>query len=190
MKKIIVLVLTVFLFAGCANTRDAEKFYLQAVKSYNTKDFKNAGELLKKSLECDRHYLKSRFLKGKVAFFEKQYEEAEKDFLILCSKNKTNLDYRLWLLRAYIFEDKKDEASLLIQKLLLENCSDWRVYYWKAQLAKSSNDFETYFYCLNKADLFLKESSAVYLDLARTWLELGLQDKSALYFAKAQSLNK
>lgn len=190
MKKIILLFLTTLCLAGCRKTDQAEKFYLSAAKAYNAKDFKNALDMLEKSIKCDRYYLKSRFLKGKTLFFEKDYMNAETEFLWLTSKQKANVDFKLWLLRTYIFGEKKEQASELVQNLLKENSSDWRVYYWKAQLSKSSGDFETYFFCLNRADMYLKESSAVYLDLARTWLEVGLSDKSALYYAKAQSLNK
>ncbi|MBR5933931.1 MAG: hypothetical protein IK002_08110 [Treponema sp.] len=190
MKKILLVLLGVFFITGCKNKTRAEEFYLEAAKAYKEKNFANAENLIEKTLLYDRNNFQAEFLKGKILFFQKNYAASEKIFSKLTEKKHENIDVKLWLLRSLIFNDELEKAEVLIKKISECNNNDWRIFYWKAQIAKKKGDFETYFLCLNTADSYIREASKVYLDLAIIWNELGLQDRSNFYYEKEKVLNK
>lgn len=182
-------ILLITIFFSCSNSKKATEHYLNAVREYEQKNFDKSKEFLDLSLKAKSNFFQAEFLKAKISFFEKKFSDAEKTFYSLSKKNSKHLDCKLWLLRTYFFSKQFEKANELLSELTMINCEDWRLYYWKAQLAKHNDDFESYFLCLNKADEFLRDSQNVYLDLALIWHELGLAEKSSFYYSKAKSIN-
>lgn len=190
MKKIIPLLAVIFFITACGNTDNAKAFYLDAVKEYKNQNFEKALILTEKAIYQKRNFYQAEFLKAKILFFTKDYQGAEIIFKRLTKKKYENYDFKLWLLRCLIFNGKFEEADIYLTKLIQANTEDWRLYYYKAQIAKHENNFEKYFSNLNTADSFLKDSSTVYLDLGLIWHEFGMSEKSSLYYSKAQILCK
>lgn len=189
MKRFFLLaVFSAFVFMSCENTKKAVNFYLDAVSEYQNKNFEEAKLLLNSCLKEKKNFYQAEFLLGKIYFFEKDFQNAQKIFIQLSERKKENFDTKIWLLKSYIFNKETSQARILIDELIKNNSEDWRLYYWKAQIAKIENDFETFFSCLNYADQYLSDSSNVYLDLALIWHELGLADKSAFYYSKVNIL--
>lgn len=192
MKKIIFILMLTFtiLLAGCKNASQAQLLYFDAVKEYKEKNFENAKILTDKAISIKPDFYQAIFLKAKILFFTKDLKNAEQIFLKLCKKAPENFDCKLWLLRCFIFEGNFEKAENFINQMIQNNTEDWRLYYYKAQIAKQQNNFEEYFSSLNYAETFLTDSAAVYLDLGLIWHEFGLSDRSSIYYTKAEILNK
>lgn len=190
MKKLLIILIPFFLFCGCSNVEKAQSYYLDAVSEYKNQDFERALMQVNKAIGEKSDFYQAEFLKAKILFFTKDYQGAETIFKRLTKQKSENYDFKLWLLRCLIFNEKFEEADLYLTKLIQSNTEDWRLYYYKAQIAKHENNFEKYFSNLNTADSFLKDSSAVYLDLGLIWHEFGMPEKSSLYYSKAQILCK
>lgn len=190
MRKFVFVLIPLIFLSSCSDSQKATELYLDAVKMYQEGNNDNAKENLKKALSEKDDFYAASFLLGKIYFMEKDFQKSEEIFLKLSQKRTENIDYSLWLLRSQFFEGKTEDAVITVNKLIKLDYEDWRIHFWNAQLAKNNNDFETYFSSLNFADTLLKESSKIYLDLALIWHELGLPEKSALYYTKAEVLNK
>lgn len=190
MKNIFPLFASIFFITACTSRNNAKTYYLEAVREYKNQNFEKALILTEKAIYQKKGFYQAEFLKAKILFFTKDYQTAELIFRKLTKKKKENFDFKLWFLRCLIFNEKFEEADLYLNKLIQANTEDWRLYYYKAQIAKHKNDFEKYFSNLNTADNFLKDSSAVYIDLGVIWNEFGMSEKSSLYYSKAQILCK
>lgn len=187
MKKILPLFF-IFIFLSCSNTEKATKLYLDAVREFNDKNFDKSKNYLELALKEKSNFYQAHFLKAKILFLEKDFENANKIFKYLSNKKKENVDCKLWLMRSHYFLNELNEAKIILARLENQNSEDWRIFYWKAQVAKSQNDFESYFSNLNTAEEILKSSREVYNSLAIIWHELGFSDKSTSYYIKANSL--
>lgn len=190
MKKFLIILLPFFLFCGCSNVEKAQSYYLDAVSEYKNQDFERALMQVNKAIGEKSDFYQAQFLKAKILFFSKDFQNAENIFLKLTKEKQDNFDCKYWLLRCYLFQNKLDDAIIYINKLILSNTEDWRLYYYKAQIAKQQNNFEEYFSNLNTAEKFLKDSQVVYLDLGLIWHEFGLSERSSAYYSKAEILKK
>jgi tetratricopeptide (TPR) repeat protein len=68
------------------------------------------------------------------------------------------------------------------------NASDWRFYYQYALLARATGESEKSLSMLNRASAYLEESGKVYIDLAKTWYALGMDDRSLRCLEKAEGV--
>lgn len=190
MKKILLLFSFTILLSSCNNIQKAQAFYLDAVKEYKEQNFEQALLLINKTLYFKPDFYQAKFLKGKILFYSKDYSASIDIFQKLTKIQKENFDCKFWLLRCYIFNSELDKAKIYLKELIRTNTEDWRLYYYRALIAKQQNNFEDYFSSLNTAESFVKDAASLYLDLALIWNELGLADRSSLCYSKAEILKK
>lgn len=187
MKNITILILSIIL-TSCGNSEKATKFYLDAIKEFNNNNLEKSKNYLDLSIKEKSNFYQSHFLKAKILFLKKNFKDSEIIFSELAKVKKENFDCKLWLIRNYFFLKENSKAKQIINDLLKNNSEDWRLYYWKAQIAKEENDFESYFSNLNTAEQILKSSKDIYQSLAIIWNELGFSEKSSSYYKKINSL--
>lgn len=131
---------------------------------------------------------KEVFQTAKNEFFEKEFTKSAALFSEYCKAQPDDFDGKLWLVRSLIFSENYSEAESLINKMILTNKEDWRLYFWNAQQKKLTGNFEEYFSYLRKAEAILKDSAAVYKELSFIWETLGLHDRSSVCKNKMEVL--
>lgn len=178
------------LLSSCTDRNTAKTYLNHALYYYGEQNFSKATECVKNSLNFDSSNPEAQALLGRLLFMTEEFDQAQIQFEKACRLETGNLDYKWWLVKTYILNGSEEKAKNLISDLQKKDSLDWRLFYWKAQLAKQEMDFETYFECLNNAALLLKEGVAVYEELAVIWHKLNVADKTALYFGKAEVLKK
>lgn len=188
--SLLVLLLNLAAFVSCKDSTQVKTYLNHALHYYKEQDFEKSMDSVKKSLILDSSNSEAQALLGRLLFLNKEFDQAQIQFEKACRLSKENQDYQWWLLKTYIINGSLEKAETLISNIQNQNSLDWRLFYWKAQLAKQKMDFETYFECLNSADILLQEGAMVYEELSLIWHRLNVAEKSTLYFGKAEVLKK
>jgi tetratricopeptide (TPR) repeat protein len=193
LKPVATLLLISALY-GCTAGADkktnikAETFYLNAVSLYAKQALDAAAAELRKALSEDAHFFQAEFLLGKVLFFQGDEEAALETFASLHKKLPQYTEARLWHIRCRILTGQYDEAQKLLDQEIAFNPGDWRVYYHCAQIANIGGDTERHIGELKTAALYLEDGGRVYVDLAKVWYALGLEDRARTYVERAAAL--
>lgn len=179
-KKCVVLILCFsFLFFGCKKDNAmANKLYLQSLDAYSKQDFSLSIEFAKKAYELNHNLIQGKLLMAKSYFFLGDYTKTQELLQSLIKKHPEYTDARIWNIRVLIFLENFQQAKTCLEKELLINQTDWRVYHLYALLAKSEGDFETQISMLEKAEMALMDGAKVFGEISDIWQGLGLEDRA------------
>jgi tetratricopeptide (TPR) repeat protein len=177
---------------GCAGKAEksakAEELYLNAVSHYAKRSLDEAAAELRSALAEDAHFFQAELLLGKVLFFQDQEEAALVIFETLHKKLPQYTEARLWHIRCLILTGQYEDAQKLLDEETAFNPGDWRVYYHCAQIASFTGDTEKHIAELKSAAAFLEDGGRVYVDLAKVWYALGLEDRARTYVERSVAL--
>jgi predicted Zn-dependent protease len=166
----------------------AEELYLNAVTHYAKRDLDEAARELREALTEDAHFFQAELLLGKVLFFQGQEARALETFASLHKRLPQYTEARLWHIRCLILAGQYDDAQKLLDAETAFNPGDWRDYYPRAQLANLRGDRERPIAELKSAAIFLEDGGRVYVDLAKVWYALGLEDRARTYVERSTAL--
>jgi len=166
----------------------SEQSYITAVELYSKNDLSGALLCVRKIAKADRGFLPAQLLEGKILFFSNDLAGAKKLFGTLARKRPQYTEACLWYIRTLVISGDYRSAKRELDRQLSFNISDWRFYYQYALLARATNENEMRISMLNRAAAYLEESGKVYVDLAKTWYSLGMQDRSLRYLEKAENV--
>lgn len=192
MKRLLVLVLILgmgLLLTSCGgkiSSEDSNKLYLAAVDAYSTEKYTESLAYIDMLKKHNRSYYQADLLKGKILFFQNDYEGAVKIFKTLVKKYSQFSEARVWYIRTLILQQNFDEAQKLLDKELSFNQTDWRVYYLYSVLEDARGNIDKKIVMLNRAELALTDSAKVYMELSDIWSILDLQDRSVDYLIKSK----
>lgn len=177
------------LFGSCADKEAAGVLYIKALESYKQKDFSNAAAFINQSLNCDKKNKQAILLKAKIHLFQGQYKEALKLFSDLYKSESDNKDIQRYLIQSLIFLEDYQRAGLEIQKALLKDKGDWRLYYYASVIAAKENKLDVRLENLDHAQNALREGAQVFFDLSFCWNVLGIEEKAKNYRDKCLCLD-
>jgi tetratricopeptide (TPR) repeat protein len=177
---------------GCTGEKPsnvkAEELYLNAVTYYAKRALDEAEKEVRGALAEDAHFFQAELLLGKVLFFQGREEAALETFAALHKKLPQYTEARLWHIRCLILAGQYDDAQKLLDAETAFNPGDWRVYYHCAQIANFRGDTEKHLAELKSAATFLEDGGRVYVDLAKVWFALGLEDRARTYVERSTAL--
>ncbi|MDR3311596.1 MAG: hypothetical protein LBS64_00480 [Spirochaetaceae bacterium] len=126
-------------------------------------------------------------LAGKEALFQGQDEESLALFAALEKRNPRDTESRLWKIRALTLLGQHGLASRAVEEELSFNPGDWRFYFQGALIAARTGDTESRIAMLKAAETCLEESVRVYLELAKIWSGLGMNDRALEMIHRGQA---
>lgn len=184
----IIIWITVFVSSCKAfnKAEDSTKLYLAAVDEYSKENYTKSLAYIDLLKKHDSGFYQADFVKGKILFFQNDYDNALKIFKKLSKKYPQFVDARIWYARTLILTKHYDEAETFLEKELSYNQSDWRIYYLYSVLEEARGHFDKKIIMLNRAELSLTDSSKVYMELSQIWDILDMNDRSSDYFFKAK----
>lgn len=186
--KLFLIFICMFQLSSCKRniTHENEKIYVNAVEAYAEQQYEKSLDFTNEVLAHDKNFYQASLLKAKILFFTENSKESIHILKKLIKKYPSYTEARIWYIRCLILEEMYEDAKKEIETELSFNQSDWRVYYLYALLAKKNDDYVQNLAMNRQAELVLTDSAKVYLELAQTWHLLGLKERAAEYFQKAQ----
>ncbi|MDR1903594.1 MAG: hypothetical protein LBQ88_15115 [Treponema sp.] len=184
---IIGMVFSAITLIGCQGGADGESeaLYISAVEKYAQDELREARELLEAVLKKDRNFFQAELLLGKIDFFEDKTVRALAVFSRLARKMPQYTEARLWKIRSLMILERYDEAEDALDMELAVNPGDWRVHYQYALLSAMTGNMEKRLVMLRNAETYLGESYRVYLEYAKIWYSLKMQDRAEHYLKRA-----
>ncbi len=173
-----VLLLSCAFLASCADKKAAGILYIKAAEAYRQKDFANADAFINQSLNCDKTNKQAVLLKAKIHLFQGQYKEASKLFYDLYKSESDNKNLQRYLIQSLIFLEDYQKANAEIQKALIKDRCDWRLYYYASVIAAKESKVDARLENLVLAHNALCEGAQVFFDLAFCWDILGIEEKA------------
>lgn len=125
---------------------------------FNQKELEKAENFAQKALKIDSKNSDALFVLGKLAYKNKNYDEALKYFAK--SENKYSTDPSAWLAMTYEQLGKINKAKEIYAKILKTNSDSYLTYYNMGLLDKT-REFE-----------YLKKATAININFTDSWLEL------------------
>lgn len=183
------LIVVILLQTGCSGkikAEDSTKLYLAAMDAYSHEQYTESLAYIDMIKKHYNGFYQADFLKGKILFFQNDYEGATKIFKSLCKKHPQYEEARIWYIRTLILSKNYDTARKLLEKELTFNQTDWRVYYLYSVLEEAQENIDKKIIMLNRAEMALTDSAKVYMELADLWSVLDMNDRSADYLLKAK----
>lgn len=183
------IIVALVLFVACSESSgESERKYMMAVDTYAKDDINGTNVILDELLKNDSDFYPALFLKGKLLFFTSETEEALKIFNKLKKKYPEYTEARLWAVRCLINEENYIEAKKVLDRELSFNSTDWRFYYQYALVSERMGNYEERIFMLKRAEQHANESGKVYLDLAKLWYALEMNERSKGSLEKASVL--
>lgn len=187
--KLSFLILSIIiLITSCnnLNKEDSTKLYLAAVDAYSKQDYTESLAYIDMLQKHNHSFYQAELLKGKIYFFQNDYEKSQKVFKSLTKKYPQFVEARIWFIRNLIFIKDYDTAQSLLEKELSYNQTDWRIYYLYSVLENARKNIDKKIIMLNRAETALTDSAKVYMELSDIWSILDMDDRSADYLIKAK----
>lgn len=165
---------------------DSNKLYLSALDAYSSENYTESLvylEILKKN---NNKYYQADLLKGKILFFQKDYESSLKIFNKLIKKYPNFYEAKIWYIRDLIILKNYQEAKKQLDIELSFNQTDWRIYYLYSVLEDATDNIDQKIIMLNRAELALTDSAKIYMELSDIMSILDLKETSNDYLLKAK----
>lgn len=172
--------------SGKISTEDSNKLYLAAVDAYSSAKYTESLAYIDMLKKHNHQFYQADLLKGKILFFQNDYDGAAKIFKKLVKKYSQFSEARIWYIRTLILNQQYELAQTEIDKELSFNQTDWRIYYLYSVLEDARGNIDKKIIMLNRAELALTDSAKVYMELSDIWSILDLQDRSNDYLIKSK----
>lgn len=189
LRFVLIIFLFSFMFFSCSNKEEAAKLYVQANEYYAKQDLESAKRHAELSLSKDKNFYQSAFLRAKIFYFQKKYDESEKELRKLVKHYPIFTESRIWLIRLLIANEKYTEAEKLLNEELLFNQTDWRLYYQYAVLSLKLGQTEKRLMYCRRAEQILSDTEKLYTEMADIWLEIGMRDRALDSLEKAEIIS-
>jgi tetratricopeptide (TPR) repeat protein len=128
------------------------------------------------------------FMIGKIYFFQKKYEEAEKTWTALMDRQPYHMDTVKWLARMYLQENKIEQAEPLVTRALAYNSDDPELLLLFAKVKANVKDYSTAIEFYKKALLFEERLVEAHIDLSDMYRSFGLTERACSELERALGL--
>ncbi|AGS80683.1 hypothetical protein LEP1GSC050_0050 [Leptospira phage vB_LbrZ_5399-LE1] len=139
-RSILFLFSSVFILSCGMGDKDKERIYFEAVKDFDNNKRSEAKQGFSRIYDDDPEFQDTRMYLGKIAFYDLDFDEAERKFYDAYAERPEQIDALKWLIKAE-FSKKERPMEILkanVQKFLNLCSEDLEVLYIKGILAEES----------------------------------------------------
>ncbi len=182
--------LSILIGMSCRGTEgEAERLYIAALSAYSEENLDTAVELSQAAVKADSSFYQAQFLEAKMLFFLGNLEKALVNFEKLIKTYPEYTDARIWRIRTHLLLKNYTTAEKLLDRELSFNQADWRLYYLYSLLGLHTKDYSLQFSMAKRAELALKDSGKVFMDLAYLLYVSEMEERAEDYVEKARSVS-
>jgi tetratricopeptide (TPR) repeat protein len=158
--------------------------YQEAKLNYYNGDLEKAEKGFREITEKRGDFFQAHFMLGKTLFTQGKPAEAEKIFSTLVNKFPQYHEAEIWLARSELANNKADDASKRLQRLLAFDSSDPRLLSLYAKTSEVKNDTTTALQYFQLSAQFEEELALNHYEIARYYYQFGMTQKALLEIDK------